>query len=156
MGLSHVSGLSYDPAAEAALPVVENGVLAAGDSRVGALKGHRHRVGLRIDKAAGRSGAVAQLALQFGPLRRPRDPVEALDAELPALPGVGGVAVGDVHEVALEVLGDDVPRAAAEAEAEALADGVEPVPLVPAELAAAPLLEDGPLPFPEAAATNSR
>ena len=96
-------------------------------------------------------GAVAQLALQVSPLRRLRDPVDAFDAELPALPGFGGVAVGDVHEVALEVLGDDVPRAAAEAEAEALAYSVEPVPLVPSELAAAPLLENGSLPFPEAA-----
>ena len=73
---------------------------------------------------------------------RAGEPVEIVHGDVLPVGRLWIVAVADVEDVAVDVLPDDEPRAAAEAEALALSDGVEPVALVLSDLTAGLQLDD--------------
>ena len=77
------------------------------------------------------------------------DAVEADETEFLAVKAVAGVGVGDVDDVAPDVFVDHEPWAAAEAEAFALADGVEPVAVMLSDDVARFALDDVALPLTE-------
>ncbi len=118
--------------------VVDNAVLAGGDA-LDLLAGFDAvEVTDVMKEARGKVGGVADLegdgfgVGEFAPGVFGNE-VEALEVDDAAVLGVGVVAVGDVDDVSLDVFFDNEPGATAEAEAFALADGVEPVAVVFAE-----------------------
>ena len=72
-----------------------------------------------------------------------RDEVHLVKVERATVLLGRAVAVRDVDDVVIDVLAHDIPRAAAQAQALALPDGVEPVAAVLAQLAPCLQLDDG-------------
>ena len=81
-----------------------------------------------------------------------REVAEAQQADGAAVGSSRSVALGDVEDVLVDVLFHHEPRASAEVETFALADGVEPVAAVGAEGAACFELDDFPFALAEVAA----
>ena len=61
------------------------------------------------------------------------DAVEAVDGEILLVGRLRVIAVGDIDDIAVDVLLDDKPRSATKAHTLALANGVEPVATVTAD-----------------------
>ena len=110
---------------------------------------HVFAVSERLDGGAEIVGRVAYLEGDAGCGRQGEtlaegqgEGVEVAHPELLAVGRGGVVAVGDVEDVALDVFLDDKPRSAAETQALALTDGVEPQAAVPADELAGCQLDD--------------
>src|SRR5436309_3429444 len=119
--------LLNNAAANTELPVVKDRRLPRRDPLVRLGQGHFPAITVNWSKfAIGETRAVPDLGLQFQSLGLADDPVYRAHSEL--APSMAEVVVGvrNVNAVGHHVLLHDIPRPTSQADALALADGVEP------------------------------